>query len=265
VTGRIPDARRIDGTRRAGGFTLVELMVSLVIGATVVGVGMTHYLQVSTVRGLVRAEANLQTNGYFIDETLKRLVNQAGYRSLHRDAGTSAALPVDTHDEAFRTDGSDWDGGTYLRAFDDGFAFRFEGSSDTAGAADGSLVNCQGTPIETGRIEEVRFTVIGGTLICTSSGASVDLIGIDDDVAVERIDLAWGIDGDDDGSVDGYRDASSPIAAGERPLTLRLSLLLGSREEVLANAPDYTFGGIAYSPPDNRLRRESVTTIRIRN
>jgi len=48
------------------GFTLIELMISLVIGIIVISAGFSLYLKSTASRSLIQAEVLMQENSYFI-------------------------------------------------------------------------------------------------------------------------------------------------------------------------------------------------------
>lgn len=259
--------RKKAGKQRAvqAGFTLIELMISLTIGAIVIGSGVALYLQMSKNRNLVQAELELQNNSYYIQQTLRQFVNQAGYRSLDNGNLNTALLPVRSLDQSFAMETEGWNEGEVVRPVADGFAIRFSGLSDEFGAADGSFVNCLGVPVDSTMIEEVQFTVADGALLCTSGTTVVELISQNDDVNVEQIVLNWGIDTNNDLSVDEYRPATDPLGANDELLVLRFSFLLSSKDEVRNSIDDYTFNGATFTSADRRVRRELVTTIQLKH
>ena len=251
--------------RVLAGFTLIELMISLAIGATVTGAGLTLYLQMTKNRNLIQAELNLQSDSYFINQTLRQFFNQAGFRPLDNTALSASMLPVKAPDQSFEAVDGQWATGEFVRVLDNGFAFRFEGSSDGNNVADGSLINCQGDAIATGEVADVQFSIIDGGLFCSSAGVMVEMIGDDDAVNVEQFAINWGVDTNNDSNVDEYRPSSVPLAANDVLMTVRLSLLLSSRDEVQTNTAGYTFNGTEYASTDSRLRRESVTTVLLKH
>lgn len=251
--------------RMAAGFTLIELMISLTIGATVTGAGLTLYAQMSKSRNLIQAELNLQSNSYLIHQTLRQFFNQAGYRPLDDTSLTVPILPVKALEQSFEAVSGEWALGEFVRATEDGLAFRFEGSSNAAGVADGSLINCHGDAIAAGDVAEVEFTVVDEALLCTSDDVSVELISDNDDIRVEQMVVNWGVDTNNDFGIDEYRTDSTTIASNEQLMAVRLSLLLSSREEVHKQEATYRFDGIDYTTTDSRLRRESVTTIQLKH
>jgi prepilin-type N-terminal cleavage/methylation domain-containing protein len=251
--------------RHAAGFTLIELMISLTIGAAVTGTGLSLYLQMSKNSTLIKTELLLQENSYYIHQTLRQYVSQAGYRGLSSTPSSLPIVPVKEPEKAFLAVAGQWQSGEFIRVMDNGFAFRFEGSSDATGTADGSLVNCQGDAIAENEIAELQITIVDNALLCTSNSDAVELIGEDDGVLVEQFVLSWGVDTNDDNSIDVYRDASTAVSANENRLSVRVALLLSSLDQVSKGTAGYTFNGTDYASTDSRLRRESVTTVQIKH
>lgn len=251
--------------RVAAGFTLIELMISLAIGATVTGAGLTLYLQMTKSHNLLQAELNLQSNSYFIHQTLKQFFNQAGYRPLDNTDINSPIMPIKAPEQSFEAVDDQWAAGEFVRVLDNGFAFRFEGASDANDVADGSLFNCQGDAIATGQVADIQFSITNGALSCSSAGVDVEMIGDDDDVNVEQFAINWGVDTNNDSNVDEYRPSSVPVATNETLMAVRLSLLLSSKDEVQNSPASYTFNGTEYASTDTRLRRESITTVLLKH
>ena len=256
------------------GFTLIELLISLVIGTIVIGTGFSLYLQTSATRTLIQAELALQENTYYIDYALRQLISQAGHRPLVTSLLTTPLLPVKLQSQAFSesigsssTDSAsgNWLAGQYLRAEDDGISLRYIGASDDTGAADGTLIDCQGTPVAEDESVVIALTVVDKELLCTVDGGSVALVANVDGVSIESIVVSWGIDLNNDNSVDEYRSAADEIDSDETILLVRLSMLLSSNDTVSFGDLNYTFNGVDYTSPDSKLRRESVTTVQIAN
>jgi prepilin-type N-terminal cleavage/methylation domain-containing protein len=251
--------------RAIAGFTLIELMISLAIGTIVTGAGLTLYVQVSKSRHLIQAELNLQRDSYFVNQTLRQLLNQAGYRPLNDTLFMFPLLPVSSQDQSFTSVTDNWNTGDIVRALDNGLAIRFEGASDAAGVADGSIINCQGEAIASGVVTQLEITVEDGGLLCTSDGVTVDLISDDDDVQVEQLVVNWGVDTNNDSSIDEYRISSANITNSEALMSVRIMLLLSSKAEVQTNSSSYHFNGVEYTSTDKKLRRELITTVQLKH
>ena len=251
--------------RDVEGFTLIELIISLAVGAAVTILGVTLYVQTSKNRNLLQAELNLQNKSYFIHQTLRQFFNQAGYRPLIHSNASSSILPIQPTDKAFEAIDGKWAAGEFMQVLDNGFAFRFEGSSDATDTPDGSLFNCQGAAIATGEIANVQFSITDGALSCSSGGMAVEMIGEGDDINVERFAINWGVDTNNDSHVDEFRPSSIPLTTGESLTAVRLSLLLSSQDGIRNTPASYTFDGTEHESTDTRLRRESVTTVHLKN
>lgn len=259
---------------RTSGFTLIELMISLVIGAIVISAGLSVYVQTSASRNVLRAELALQENSYYIDQILRQMLNQAGHRPLITSLLSTPLLPVKMPEQSFDETGGgatdadsadSWNSGEYIKALNNGIAIRFNGSSDSTGNADGTLIDCQGMSVAEGQTTDVAFTVSDGSLFCSSGGTSVELIAEADGVLIERIEILWGLDTNNDRSVDEYRAVTSALNAGESVLSARILMLLSSRDEVTVSNSSFSFNGVEYSALDSRLRRETVTTVQFKN
>ena len=250
--------------RPTQGFTLVELMISLVIGATITGTGLTLFLQMSKSRSVIQAEVALQENSYYVAQTLKQLLNQAGYRPLSADLFAGPLMPIKSAEDSFVEVNGNWKQGEFVRAQDNGLAIRFDGSSNASGVADGSIINCQGEPIAEGEISDIAFVVVDGALLCTSGVEVTELIVESDGVLIEQLAVLWGIDTNNDKNVDEYR-AAADVSTSESLLAVRVQMLLSSRDEVMKGSFGYTFNGVEYAAIDSRLRREMTTTVQIKN
>lgn len=251
--------------RKQMGFTLIELMIALVIGSIVTASGLTLYVQTSKTRNLIQAELALQNDAYFIQQTLRQFINQAGFRPLE-GAVDSLLIPVKTLSDSFSSDLTTWSAGQYIDVSANKISIRFEGVSDADGNADGSVVNCQGESIAAAEIEVVEFSIVDNGLVCTSDSVEVELVGKNSDVIVENNAMYWGVDTNNDRSVDEYRSATSTIASDESVLSFRVSLLLASAMDVYsARDLSYSFDGTSYTPTDTKLRRELVTTVQLKH
>ncbi len=251
--------------RQARGFTLIELMISLVIGVSITGVGLTLYLQSTKSGRLIQSELAMQENSYYVAQTLRSFLNQAGYRPISVDLLATSRLPIYTREESFHAVSGSWSPGEIVRVLDDGFAIRFDGSSGVTGDADGSIINCQGESIAAGEISEIILTVVDNTLLCTSDGETAAMIVESDGVLIEQVAVLWGVDTDNDNSVDEYIPAVIGDTMDESLLAMRVLMLFSSRDEVAISSNKYTFNSVEYDAPDSRLRREMTTTVQLKN
>lgn len=87
---------------------------------------------------------------------------------------------------------------------------------------------------------------------------------------IQDMQLKFGIDTNADGAIDKYVDAGSAdldtSAEWKTVLSVRVSLLLVSREDNVVNAPQkYVYNGSAVTPTDRKLRFVFTGTIGVRN
>jgi len=247
------------------GFTLIELMISLVIGIIVISAGFSLYLKSTASRSLIQAEVLVQENSYFINQTLRQLLNQAGYRPLTFSSSTTLALPIESHEEWFPEIAGSFGRGEFVDAVTNGLAIRFAGSSGPDNTADGTMVNCQGEAIARDEIADITLTVAGNALTCTSGSESVELLSEKDGVLVERIAVLWGIDTDNDNSVDVYQAATGTSEFNEDVLAVQVLLLLSSKQEVKRSGSSYVFNGENLTSSDKRIRRQMTISVQIKN
>ena len=249
----------------AKGFTLIELMISLTIGSIVAFTSLTLYTQISKSTALVRTESVLQENAYFIQQTIRQYINQAGYRPLQSNPPAAPILPIRNIDRSFPAVPDKWQSGEYIRSVDNGLAIRFEGASLSDGTADGSVINCQREAIAESETVELQFTVSNGTLICSSAGEDIKFVGTEDGFVIEQAVFAFGIDTNNDKSVDQFQDASIAVADSEDLLAVRIDFLLRSVDAVLSHNNEYYFNGTASTATDKKLRQESSTIVKLKN
>lgn len=249
----------------SAGFTLLELMITLAIGATLTTTGLSLYQQTTQNRNLIQSELALQESSYFLHQTLRQYVNKAGYRPLSTSSANSSILPVRVSRDVFPEVEGSWQAGRFIKLLNSGLAFRFEGASAADGSADGSMVNCQGESIAAGDIAELQFTVNNGLLVCTSNGADVELIGLADDVRVEQLIVQLGVDQNNDRNVDVFLQPSDVLASTDTLVSVRLAILLASLNEVQNYSDSYIFNGVEVTATDKKIRHQSVTTIQLKH
>lgn len=103
-------------------------------------------------------------------------------------------------------------------------------------------------------IRSLFLTPLGGTAIEITTG-------------VEDMQLTYGRDTGVDGAADIYSTANSiPIAQWGNVVSVRIALLMSSAADVGREKRPYTFNGTQeLNPADNRMRREFITTVNLRN
>jgi type IV pilus assembly protein PilW len=217
--------------QRAGerGFTLVEIMISLAIGAIIV-LGATSVF-VSTVRSFTIQNGLSDANetGRYAMQYLARHIRMAGYRDNQWERG---ALPG-------------------------AIAFS-NGTSDTITVTYQSRLGCNLVPSAVVTEIDNVFDVAGGALRC--NGRTI----ID---GVEELQVFLGEDTDGDNIVNRYVDAGTAGIDMDDVLTVSLNLLVSTdsdRVTTAATALAFNFWNTA-AVDDGRLRREYSLTVGLRN
>ena len=212
-----PSRRAGRTLRRAvqAGFTLIELMVSIVIGLFIVAAVLAIYLNMKTSFTAQDQLAQLQDSERLVLTMLTTTVQSAGY-FVNPLANTAAtALPAatvtrtdgssSTFDAAQRVSGTGAGNGT-TAATSDTIAVQY-----TTASGDG-LMNCQGGTNTSGapQVSQNYFSVnAANELTCTvGTGSPVKLAA-----NVGAMTIIYGVDTSGSGSADTYMPASG-ITAG---------------------------------------------------
>lgn len=214
--------------REQRGFTLVEILVSLVIGLFLTA-GLIQLLlgNRQTYRVLDNL-SELQENGRFAVDMLSRHIRMAGFRT---DWQTPIAMPVEGVD------------GTSGAA--DQFTVRYESTTDCVG----------GTVTSTPPIAVNTFSLATSdgllNLRCTGNGgggATQPMV-----MGVEDMQIQYGLDSDGDGAANYYTSNPPTTTNVAQYVSVRVQLRLMSTEANLADAGD------------GRIRRTFSSTVTMRN
>ncbi len=253
-------------SKRVKGFTLVELLVAMATGMIIISVA-SSVLQ-NTVKESVKIKdaAMLQETSFFMSHLLEQHLRQAGYRGIDNSLIVGRRIPIVSNADAFPEVAGQWLEGQYLKSAADTLSIRFNGSSNSAGNADGSLIDCHGESVAAGVVEVVTLTLAAGQLLCTSGGVQTVLVGSDDTVDVVQFLIRLGIDDGQDGSIDRYVDSASLTNADLKAIReVVLRLLLVSNQSLNASGRTYDFDNAQISYTDDRFRREVVVRVALRN
>lgn len=215
--------------KQNSGFSLIELMVSLSIGAVIV-LGATTVF-VSTLRSFTVQNGLSDTNGTgrYAMQYLARHIRMAGYRDAEWERGV---LP----------DSIDFTGG----------------ASDTITVTYESRLGCNLVPAAVVTEIDNVFDVVDGALRC--NGRTII-------EGVEELQVFLGEDTDGDNVVNHYVDAGTPGIDMDDVLTVSLNLLVSSDSDRVATAEvplAFDFWNTA-AADDGRLRREYSITVGLRN
>ncbi len=259
--------------RRQAGVTLIELMISLVLGLLVVLAASGMFLSSKQTSRVQSDSALLQETGRYVLETLGRELRMAGYRDYTAGVAFTAATPP----LSMAND-------TGLNSSDE-LTVRYFGSSAAGGGADSGVLDCLGNPVAANVLSVNRYYVAAEAttgepaLHCESSsapGAPVVLV-----TGVESLQILYGEDTDTDGAPNRYAPAGavdpdrvisaivSAVIRGER-LTdpaggTTLHNHFGAAYAPGDVAPGTDTGAVFDPPDDRRPRRMFQFTIGLRN
>jgi type IV pilus assembly protein PilW len=241
---------------RNQGFTLLELMISIAIGLLLTLVIGTLFVQSRQTYLTTDDVSRMQENMRFAYQTLSRTVHLAGYRSSpNSDKRVIFAAPNQA------ISGTDSPGTT-----PDTLTVNFQGSSNGAGPADGSVVDCTGQEIPVGVLATNTFAIAAGA----DGNTALFCNGTELVPNVANMQVLYGEDSDDDFVADRYVPLAS-VGNLDLVVSVRIALLFQT-PLILAGAgvqPDtntYNMNGTVVGPfNDLRTRRLLVLNVNLRN
>lgn len=251
---------------RCLGFTLIELMISLVIGAIILTAAGGMVQTSAKTRNIVRNTAWLQEEAFFVSHTLRQQLAQAGYRGIDPALLSGRTIPINNHNNSFQSETGEWGQGQFIRVKNNILSYRFGGASASDGTADNSIFDCLGNALPFGPLYETQISLQTNQLICTVGTQSTVLLGSDQGMLVEQMVYQLGVDSDSDGDIDKMiapAAASTADYLNTRHITLRL--LIATQDNNVLENQLYRFNGVETKASDNRLRSEIVVSVAIRN
>ncbi len=251
------------------GLSLVEVMVALVVGmiltAGLIQAFQSHKLSHQANQGF----SMLQENSRFSMDMIGRYLRLAGYRdaspnTLEEDFPTSINGTLMASVPAGRViNGVNGSSGT-----PDSITIRYLGS--VLGTSD----NCLGSTLVAGQVTNVRFFIQNKKLICkaeildVNTGAVVSAAA--EEILADGVDdmqILYGLDDDNNGSANRYRDASG-VTDWQDVVSVRVVLLFNTVIAVETSDIEQKFvlAGTNSGPYKDRLRRRVVgVTVALRN
>jgi type IV pilus assembly protein PilW len=253
------------------GMTLVELMVSMLVGVVLLGGVVAVYVGSKQSYGARGGMSALQENGRVAIKRLQRGVLGAGYpmnaeiAPIVNDAGqvTAASNLTVSADHA------------------NGVTGRKDASGANVDKPNGDTLTVSFMPFgtytqdclgQTGTVEELivnNYFVQNGQLMCRGSGNSVAQPIAE---AVDNMQVLYGIDTDADGFTNQYLKADDMAGDWSKVVSIQVALLINSIDNVKDVAPgagnedQFNLLGQNYTAPNDRLsRRVFTTTIPLRN
>jgi type IV pilus assembly protein PilW len=296
--------------RPQAGFSLVELMIALAIGLIVTLAVMMGYLGAAQAQRGQGDMARMQETARFTFDLFGREARNAGFRNnTVYSASGSQTFGSDATSNTFLGGANDQTtitpaGGSSTTIINNGdvIIFRYYGfDGNTAGTADGTILNCSGTGVKYGQLNEdvlyiARDTtnttndsageptlycgirqLTGGTWTAVT-GSPIPLIP-----GVESMQILYGEDTDTDGVVNHYVPASaltkndfSEVVAIMVSLVVRSPGASGFTASQTLNhfgidyapgnvAPSGDAGSVFTGGTDGRIRRVYNTVFAVRN
>lgn len=248
------------------GFTLIELMISLTIGALVLAAATGLMVTAAEARNIVKHTTELQEEAFFITHVLKQQLAQIGFRNIGPINGVTRAMPIASRDNAYPFESGEWEDGQLIKLNSSGFAYRFEGASLASGVADRSVYDCLGNAMPAGTIVVTTLAMQSNQLRCTVGTNSATLVTGGDGVRIEQLVVQLGVDINNNGTIDRVVDSTNATTndyLNASHITVRM--LLASRDRSVKYSKDYHFNGVDITATDTRLRTEAVVSVAIRN
>lgn len=248
------------------GFTLIELLLALLVGSIVM-LGVSGLLQSSAkAHNRVASARLLHEDTDFGSTMLKQQIGQIGYRGLINDLVGSRALPVPDQAFIFPEDAGNWVAGQILKADNTSLTFRYSGASTETDDADGSILSCTGESIDSMTVVETTIRLQDGSVICSSQGLNEIIMGGSNGVLIEQMLIEIGVDDDNNFSIDRMVPASTAVETDFlNARSIRLKLLAASEDRAIDHHQRYIFNGTEITSTDNRIRKEVVIAMAIRN
>ena len=279
--------------KQVGGFTLLELLVSMSLGLFLMAGLIQVLLANSEIFRVQENSSRMQEDGRFAATVLSRTISLTGFREYDLvttyNNGMEALFPQYTTlnqppaqtfliGEAVNGTDNDAAGGNNIKDGSDTLAIRYRG--------DGTTRDCLGVAVANGLMSVNRFFVDDdGTLNCRSdvynpdTGAAVSTSSqplIDN---VEDMQIRYGMSTGGvhhDVAAQCYIDAGVAVGNGgdctslnyAQVVSVRISLLLHSGDDFLTpdnSAQTYSYEGADVVAGDSRLYRVMTTTIAMRN
>ena len=223
-----------------GGFSLIEMLVSMVIGLFLLLGLSTYFVQNKQTFAYQKSQVNQQEHERIISNALGRTIRQAGYAPVDTDRLTGQEVVFDEV-------GVVYDSGQFVRGTQatanvtvNGVAAQQAYPNDAVMVrylGDANLFRCDGTAPVVGALVEDAFSVDGVQFICTTDGVTATpLFGnvnvpLTQQLRVLGMAVTYGMDLDDDGNVDRIARANNVTDwTAVRIVELEVHFQAGSRQ-----------------------------------
>jgi type IV pilus assembly protein PilW len=249
------------------GFTLIEIMISLLIGAFVLGGVMQLFINTRQTHLVQEELAKLQENARFAMEFISMDIRMADYRECLDIAPLADAIDPDaanTFDGPVSTESPALDTPDAIQVN------RSEGPCPPPGGPIPSNPRKYGitptTPIQPDETRRLYQNTAGLALVDGVENMQI-LYGIDSDKTNAPVVAAG------DGVANFYvtannipdTDPANGVRDMDKVVSVRVSLLMHTMDNVASTPLTFTYNGGIYTPPDRRIRRVFTSTVALRN
>ncbi len=250
------------------GFSLLEVFVAIAISMILMAGVLQVYLNSKNSYNLQAGFSQLQEDGRFVENYIVRILRLGGYRS---PPGQTNNFPDIT---SIFTAASPYVSGTHNTGPNgsDTLVIRYQGSGNGTGTPDGSIVDCLNQPADSGTLVTNTFSITANNeLQCQAQNANAATPNNTQILlsGVENFQVLYGEDLTGDFSADRYVNASYPFLNWSDVVSLRVSMILRSANQVsrFRENPTFYMLGTSYTPAaaDNYLRNQLTFTIVLRN
>jgi len=213
------------------GLTLIELMIAMLLGVFLIGGVLQIFLSTKQTNRMQDSLARLQENGRFAMDFIGRDMRLAGYRSC---LNYTVPTPITgTNDNGLN--------------FSDTIIVQY--STDA----------CPGTT--TTITYFIQNGASGRPSLFKNDGVSTTEL-IED---IENMQVLYGDDANGDSAPDYYVPAGTAGLNMARVVSIRVSFLLSSEDNLADKPLSYSYNGITDTQADLKIRRVFTSTIALRN
>lgn len=233
----------------SSGFTLVEMMVSLVVGLMVFGAVVVVYMDTSESTRFQAALQRTQENGRFAIDLIGRYLRMARYDDPLNAFVVDSPLLLGTSSAS----------GVVIALAD------LKSTSDTVGLRhEGGVMirDCMGTPVSAGSyVTSVYGVDTNDHLVCATSGSNTTPLV----EGIEDLRFRYGVDPDGDGFANRYVEAGG-VADWDQVVSVEISVLANSVTDGLREVQNVCLGCTVFSgTADRKIRSEFQSVVGIRN
>ncbi|MGZ8267113.1 MAG: PilW family protein [Burkholderiales bacterium] len=239
-------------SRQQLGFTIVEILIAIVIGLLLTLLVAHLFTGSRSTFHSTDELSRLQENMRYAHQLLSRVVHLTGYKSA----------PNSLTNSVFAAPNVAITGTQGAGTAPDTLTVRFQGNGSPA--ADGTVLDCDGTAVAAGAIATNVFNISAGG----ANGTGLFCNGVEVVTDVDNMQLLYGEDTNNDLVADRFVSINN-VANVDNIVAVRVALLFSSAQlgvSLVTDTATYDLNGVAVGPfNDNRIRRVMTTTFNLRN